>query len=149
MTSAEAMGALFFSSSAPTPDSDPKCSPPSDAWQKGPVLGESGWRDFSPMVKNERERNGQTCPGQSDTWDLGADKGPRDRKGVAFCFVVAACCSFGVEAARGVSGLRIFQLEVFSVKSIPRLRGDLNMNLFGCRQTSKGYENKMFRGTVG
>lgn len=32
--SAEAMGALFFSSSAPTPDSDPKCSPPSDAWSK-------------------------------------------------------------------------------------------------------------------
>lgn len=37
--SAEAMGALFFSSSAPTPDSDPKCSPPSDAWQKGLLVG--------------------------------------------------------------------------------------------------------------
>lgn len=29
--SSEAMAALFFSSSAPTPESDPKCSPPEDA----------------------------------------------------------------------------------------------------------------------
>eukprot|EP00434_Breviolum_minutum_P001501 symbB.v1.2.001324.t1/scaffold57.1/size370615/33 len=28
------MGALFFSSSAPTPDSDPKCSPPSDEFER-------------------------------------------------------------------------------------------------------------------
>lgn len=32
--SAEAMGALFFASSAPTPDSDPKCSPPSDGFER-------------------------------------------------------------------------------------------------------------------
>ncbi len=30
--SAEALCALFFSSDAPAPDSDPKCNPPSDAW---------------------------------------------------------------------------------------------------------------------
>jgi len=34
VTSAEALGALFFSSSAPTPDSDPKCSPPSDNFER-------------------------------------------------------------------------------------------------------------------
>jgi len=32
--SAEALSALFFSSSAPTPDSDPKCSPPSDDFER-------------------------------------------------------------------------------------------------------------------
>jgi len=32
--SAAAMGALFFSSSAPTPDSDPDCTPPEDQWER-------------------------------------------------------------------------------------------------------------------
>eukprot|EP00434_Breviolum_minutum_P036960 symbB.v1.2.032758.t2/scaffold3973.1/size47119/1 len=32
--SAEALCALFFSSSAPTPDSDPKCNPPSDDFER-------------------------------------------------------------------------------------------------------------------
>ena len=40
------------------------------------------------MVGQRRKRNGQTCSGQSDKSDLGADKGPRDRKGVAFCFIM-------------------------------------------------------------
>ena len=63
------------------------------------------------MVGQGRKRNGQTCSGQSDKWDLGADTGPRDRKGVAFCFrmqlLAAASTS---KLLRRVSGLRIVQL---------------------------------------
>ena len=49
-----------------------------------------------------------------------ADKGPRDRKGVAFCFIMQLLAE------------TCFWVEDRSTC----LQGELNMNLFGCRQTS-------------